>query len=249
MKISRLPWLFTMLVCSFSANAQTVDDILKNYFENTGGLDNWKSVNGVLQQVNLNQGGMEIPLEIVQTRSGKQYTKISFQGQTFFQGVFDGKTLWNTNFQSMQPEKADAETTANYLLDINDFPDAFLDYKSKKYTVELIGKEIIQGTETFKVKIIKEPRTIDGAKVEDISYYYFDVDDYVPIAVDSEVKEGPQKGAIGRVTFSDYQEVSGLYFPFSISQGLKDGPSQPLNVKKIEVNPVIDDSVFIYKGN
>jgi hypothetical protein len=249
MKNFRLILLLPVFLLAGMAQAQTADDIIKNYFENTGGLDNWKALNGVKMQVKVSQQGMEFPVEIVQTRSGKQYTKITFQGMVIYQGVFDGTTLWNTNFMTMQAEKADAEATANYLLDINDFPDPFIDYKAKKYTVELVGKEIIDGTETFKIKLVKEPRTVDGQKVDDITYYYFDVDSFVPIAQESEVKEGPNKGVIGRITFSDYQEVNGLYFAFSLSQGIKDGPSQPLTITSIELNPTIDEDVVKYKGN
>jgi len=49
---------------------------------------------------------------------------------------------------------------------------------------------------------------------------------------------------ISETKMSDYQEVEGLYFPFSISQGVKDGQSQPITLDKIELNPQVDDSEF-----
>ncbi len=231
-----------------SAFAQdvTADEIINGYFENTGGIDNWKAIKGIKMKAKVNQGGMEIPLEIVQMTDGRQYTKISLQGNDFYQGVSDGEIIWNTNFNSLKAEKADAETTANAKLDMNDFPDSFLDYKSKGYKVELMGKESIDGADTYKVKLTKEPKTIEGKEVEDVSFYYFDVDSFVPLAIDTEVKAGPQAGMIGRSTMSDYQEVDGLYFPFSMTQGVKDGPSQPLEIESIEVNPEIDASVFAF---
>jgi outer membrane lipoprotein-sorting protein len=237
----------TLAICAFSnASAQdvTVDDIIDGYFENTGGKDAWKNLKGIKITAKVNQGGMEIPLEIVQLTGGKQYTKITFQGMPIMQGVYDGETLWSTNFQSMKAEKSDAESTQNMKLDTNDFPDSFLNYKDKGYTVELMGTETIDGAETYKVKLTKEPRMLDGKEVEDVSFYYFEAESFVPLAVDQEIKAGPQAGAIGRSTMSDYQEVDGLYFPFAMTQGVKDGPSQPLMIESIEVNPEVDSTVF-----
>ena len=56
--------------------------------------------------------------------------------------------------------------------------------------------------------------------------------------------EGPGKGMISEVKMSDYQEVEGLYFPFSMTQGVKDQPGQPITIESIELNPSIDDSEF-----
>ena len=89
---------------------------------------------------------------------------------------------------------------------------------------------------------------VNGEEKENITYFYFDTEAFVPIAQDSEVNQGPQAGVIQRVTQSDFDEVEGLYFPFSMTQGIKDGPSQPISIEKIEVNPDIDDSVFTYPG-
>jgi len=241
---------FTLLlfaICaSFTMNAQTADEILVSYFENIGGLENLKKVEGMKMIAKLNQQGMEIPLEIVQLKSGKQMSLINFQGMEVKQGVFDGETLWNTNFQTMKAEKSDAEATANMKLEMNDFPDAFIDYKEKGYTVELLGKETIDGAETFKIKLIREPITVDGNQEENVSFYFFDVENFVPIAVQTEIKSGQAKGMVSEVTFSDYQEVDGLYFPFSLTQGVKGQPGAPITITSIELNPVIEDSAFAF---
>ncbi len=236
------------LIVSLSSVAQdvTVDEIIDNYFENTGGADAWKELRGVKMQAKVNQGGLEIPLEIVQMADGRQYTKFSVQGNTFMQQVYDGEVLWNTNFQSLKAEKADAEATAIQALEANDFPESLFDYKSKGYTAELMGTETIEGTETYKLKLTREPVTIDGVEKADITYYFFDMDNFVPIAQEREIFQGPQKGAIGTSTISDYDEVDGLYFPFSLTQGIKGGPSQPIIIEEIELNPEVSDSDFAF---
>jgi len=226
--------------------AQTADEILDSYFENTGGLDKWKSIEGIKMNAKVNQQGMEIPLEILQLKDGRQMTSINFQGKEIKQGVFDGETLWSHNFMTMKAEKSDAEATANFKLNENDFPDAFVDYKEKGYTVELLGKETIDGAETFKIKLVKEPLTVDGLEVEDVSFYFFDTENFVPIAMQSEVTSGPGKGMVQEVTMSDYQEVDGIYFPFAMTQGVKGQPGSPLTIESIELNPTFDEAAFAF---
>lgn len=244
MKTLAYTFLAISLMLGFSAQAQTADEILSNYFENTGGEAQWKALKGMKMNAKVNQQGMEIPLEIYQMKDGRQMTVVKFQGKEIKQGVFDGETLWSTNFMTMKAEKSDEETTANLKLNANDFPDPFLDYKEKGYTVELVGTETMDGAETYKIKLVKEPLTIDGQTKEDVSYYYFDTENYVPIAVESEVNMGPMKGQTQLITFSDYQEVEGLYFPFSMSQGIKGGASQPITMESIELNPQLDEAAF-----
>jgi len=177
---------------------------------------------------------------------GRQYTKFTLQGMDFFQNVFDGNVLWGTNQMTMMPEKSDEETTKNFILNKNDFPDKLFEYQDKGYTVELMGTETVQGTETFKLKVISEPAIVDGKEVESITYYYFETENFVPIVLEQEVLIGPQAGIISQISFSDYQEVEGLYFPFSMTQGIKDGESAPLIIESIEINPTVDDSIFVF---
>lgn len=246
MKKLQISVLALLMVISFSTTAQDVNEIVKGYFENTGGYDNWGTLKGVKMMAKVNQGGMEIPLEIVQMADGRQFTKITFQGQTIKQGVYDGTTLWNTNMQTGKAEKVDTETAANFKLDTNDFPESLYNYESKGYTVELMGKESMDGTDVFKVKVTKEPKTVAGEQVEDVFYYFFDAEAYVPLAIESEVKQGPAKGMISQIKMSDYQEVDGFFFPFSLSQGVKDGQSQPIIITSIELNPEVADTEFTF---
>ena len=141
-----------MLIVSTSVNAQTVDEIIDNYMENTGGVENWENVEGIKMSASVNQMGMEIPIEMVQTKS-KMYTKISIQGQEIKQGVFDGETLWSTNFMSMKAEKSDQEDIDNIKNEMSEFPDAFLNYKDKGFTAELMGTETVDGSDAFNIKL------------------------------------------------------------------------------------------------
>ena len=243
--LNRLFVLVT-LICSYTINAQTVDEIIDNYFENTGGVENWEKIEGVKMSAKVNQGGMEIPIEIVQLKSGKMMTTINFQGQSIKQGVFDGEVLWSSNFMTQKAEKSDEESTNMVKNEMNQFPDPFLNYKEKGFTVELVGTETVDGSETFKIKLTTTPNIIEGKEVPSIAYYFFDNENFVPIQVHEEITVGPGKGMVSEIKLSDYQEAGDIYMPFSMTQGVKGQPGAPITMDSIEINPTVDDNEFAF---
>jgi outer membrane lipoprotein-sorting protein len=249
MKIKQLLAVLAVF-CLTAAQAQTADDIINKYFENTGGRDKWEALQGLKITAKMNQQGMEFPMVIVQLKDGRQMSMITFQGKEIKQGVYDGATYWSHNFMNMKAEKSDAEATANFKLDIGEFPDVFLNYKKRGLTAEFLGKETVDGTETYKIKLTKKPIMVDGKPADNVVFYFFDTESYVPLMMETEIKSGPAKGMVSQVKSSDYQEVGGIMMPFSMSQGAKGGPSSPITITNIELNPKVDDAAFKYvEGN
>ena len=232
-----------VFMISISFSAQTADEIIENYIEKIGGGENWQNVKAIKMNAIINQMGMEIPIEMVQS-ANKSYTKIFIQGQEIKQGVFDGETLWSTNFMTMKAEKSSQEDIDKLKNELGEFPNPFLNYKEKGFSLEFMGTEIVDGSDTFKIKLIKKPMLIDEIEVPNVSVYYFDSKEFFPIMVQEEVMSGPAKGVIMEAKMSNYQEVEGLYLPFSMTQGVKDQPGQPIKFNSIKLNPVIDDSEF-----
>ena len=149
MKTFKTLLLAVTLIAVAPLTAQTADEILSNYFENTGGEAAWNALEGAKMIGSVSAQGMDIPVEMYQMKDGKQLLKINIQGQEMTQFSFDGDIMWTTNFMTMLPEKSDTETTENMKINNQDFPSPFLNYKEKGYTVEYLGKETKEGTETF----------------------------------------------------------------------------------------------------
>ena len=105
----------------------------------------------------------------------------------------------------------------------------------------LLGTETKDGAETFKIKLTQQPVMLNGTEVPNVSFHYFDTENFVPIAVETEMREGPMKGQMGVSTYSDYQEVNGLYFPFALSM-----QGQGIAIKEIVVNPEVELSMFAF---
>jgi len=230
----------TMLLFIGTYAQISADEIIENYFENTGGKANWEKLEGIKLIGKSVSQGMEIPVEILQLKDGRQYVKISIQGKDLKLGVYDGEVVWNTNFMTQKAEAMTSEQVANFKInDAKDFPNPLLNYKDKGYTVENLGEETMEGTACYKVKLTKNPVMIEGKEEQSITFYYFDKDSFVPIATEIEIKAGPMKGQMMKTTMSDYDEVDGLYFPFSISQMMG-----PVTFEKIELNPTVEEDAF-----
>ena len=229
-----------------TVQAQSADEIIDAYHEVIGGKEKLKAIKGIKMSGKVNQGGLEIPVDVYQMADGKTMTVINFQGMTIYQGVFDGETLWGTNFQTMQAEKSDAEATENLKRNAMDFPDAFMDYASKGYTVELVGQETFEGTDAHKIKLTKSPMLVDGEEVANISFYFFDTETGVLLGTEAEAKSGPMAGQVSMTVVTDYDEVDGLYFPFTMSTGIKGGAMQAISFESIELNPEVEASAFTF---
>jgi len=78
--------------------------------------------------------------------------------------------------------------------------------------------------------------------VDDVSFYYFDAENNVPVLVETEIKEGEMKGQMSTSTFGNYQEVEGIYYPFTLNQF-----GQEMTIKKITPNPTLDPKEFEFK--
>lgn len=229
------------------ATAQTAEEIVMNYFENTGGMDEWKKIESIKYSGKVDVQGMAITFDRIITTDGKSATIADVQGQAFYQDVFDGETLWGTNQMTMGTEKSDAESTANYKMEADDLLSPLMDYKEKGYTLELIGDETIEGTETFKVKLDMGKYMKDGVETPNVAYYFFEKENFVPIVEERMATYGQAKGYTLVFKYSDYQEVDGIYFPFAMTQGAKEFPGeQTLTMTDIAINPEIDEAIFAF---
>ncbi|HRW76779.1 MAG TPA: hypothetical protein P5563_12800 [Saprospiraceae bacterium] len=60
--------------------AQSLDEVLQNYYTNIGGLDNWKALRSTKTIGRASQMGMEFPFTMVMTRPNKQKLVVDIQG-------------------------------------------------------------------------------------------------------------------------------------------------------------------------
>ncbi|MCR9253489.1 MAG: outer membrane lipoprotein-sorting protein [bacterium] len=241
---SKLLSLILILVTTFS-QAQTVDEIVDSYIETIGGKSFLRNLEGIRLIGTFKQSGLEIPIEQVLMKDGRQYSIIKFNGMEFKQNVYDGKVLWGYEFGSTTPIKSDEEATYNIKLGFNDFPDALLDYKTKSYVVDLMGEVEKEGRKAYKIRVKKEDKIIDGQKWNDISYYYIDVAERVSICEESSIQTGPNAGQLTSLNMSEFESIDGKYLtPMNIKQASNGQTLFELVITKVELNPVVSQSDF-----
>lgn len=237
--------LFVLVLSSISLKAQTVDEIVKSYYETIGGAK-WENVQGMKMNANVEQGGMKIPIEVVALRDGRMYTEINLMGNSMIMQAFDGNKSWTTNFMSMEAEESTSDDSENAKRASKEFPNALVKYKELGYTATLMGSETIDGTDCHKIKLEKKTMLVEGKEIPNVEYHYIDKENNIPILLETELQSGEMKGKLSQSKFSDYQEVDGVIVPFSNTSGIKDVSSQTIQFEKIEINPVVDENKFIF---
>jgi hypothetical protein len=94
--------------------------------------------------------------------------------------------------------------------------------------------------------LTKKPIKVDGKEEEDFSYYFFDKENGVIIMNRSVGKKGQMKDVAIESLMSDYQEVNGLFFPFTVTQKVNGQEMFSMTMEKIEMNVAIDNKEFAF---
>lgn len=229
--------LFAVLIVAITMQAQTVDEIVAKSFENTGGVEKWKALKSTKMEGTMAMQGFEFPGTVYAKPPKSQRVEVSVQGKNLIQ-AYDGTTPWWINpFAGSEEAQKMPDEMAEQMVN-DEFESEFIDYKTKGHTVALEGKQTVEGTETFKVKLTK--------KNGDVEYYYFDTENYVPIMIQTAVKTGPAKGQLAETYLSDYQEVEGLIFPFFMETKMAGQSVQKMTIKTIKINENYEDSMFAF---
>jgi len=234
-RISILVFSVFVLFC-VQASAQTVDELINKNIEARGGLEKLKAVKTMRMTGKMIMQGMEVPVTMQMKRPNLMRMEMTFQGRTMVM-AYDGVTAWwiMPFTGSSEPEKV-PEDQAKNLQDQADFDGALVDYKEKGHTVELIGKEDMEGTPVYKLKLTK--------KNGDIQYIYLDAENFLELKTTG--KRKVQGAEIeGESYISDYKSVSGLMIPHAIETKAKGQPfSQTIKFDKVELDVPLDDSIF-----
>lgn len=236
--------LFTLFVFT-GTHAQTADEIIDNYLENVGGKDSWSNVENMRVTGVGRQQGVDYPFVATYMKDGRYVIDVDLQGTSFIVEAFDGENSWATNFQTQKAEASDSESSNNVKLEAHDqIAGPFHNYKEKGYTIEFLGKDTYEGSEVYKLKVTKKPESVDGKEEDNIDIFYFDMDNFVPIAFEDIITSGPAKGATGITEFSDYQDVDGLIMAFSQISKFNGQVALEMLVKTVEFNVEVDEAIF-----
>lgn len=215
----------------------TADEIIANNIKAHGGMDKLKAVNTIKMTGKMALGGgLEAPIVLQQKRPDAVRFELSIQGKTAVQ-AYDGKTGWYIDpFQGKTDASLMGEDDLKEIQEEADFDGPMVDYKAKGNTVELQGKEPVEGSDAYKLKVT--------LKNGDVRTFFVDPDSWLEIKEESKrTVRGTERET--ETLIGDYKEVGGIMYPFSIASGVKGGQQkQTITVEKIEQNVPVEDAAF-----
>jgi hypothetical protein len=217
---------------SFSASqAQTAEEIIAKHVEAIGGTDAWRKVTSIRQEGTMMVQGAEVTVARTVLHQKGSRQDISLAGMNGF-NIMTTTAGWNfMPFQGQkEPEPSTEEDVKERQSDL-DAQDELIDYKEKGTTVELAGKDDVDGTECFKLLVNFKSGSTETLFIDPKSYF----------TIRQVVKQKANGQEIEQISnLSNYQKLpEGIFIAMSI--GL---PFGELNITKTEVNVPVDEAIF-----
>jgi hypothetical protein len=225
-----------------SAHAVTADELIAKNATARGGLDKIEAIKTLKLEGKLRfTGGFgSIDLSFVQFKKAPDSvrTESTVQGLTQVQS-WDGKQAWQISpFQGRKDPERQSDDDAKSLADDASIGGPLIDYRARGSHVEYLGTEDVDGTQAHKLKV--------ALKNGDVEYVYLDPDHFLEIRVVGQRKvRGTESEDV--TDYGDYEQVAGVYFPFSIAAYTKgDGGQQQISIDKAQANVAIEDALFAF---
>jgi outer membrane lipoprotein-sorting protein len=222
--------------------SQSIDEILGKYYEAMGGLDRLRTIKSMKETgkyIVVEQGGWEMSMTIWYKAPNKSRTEWSFRDQKIVH-AFDGETAWRIQTMSgiTEPEPMCEEETNEIKNNADLYP--LVDYKNKGHKLELLGKEVLDGIEVFKIKLTRK----NGSEV----IYFLDSKSGKELKNSHIMTRGEADHFIESIS-GNYRKVDWLLVPFSIEDRVDGNTFSKILWEKVEVNPEMNDSIFEMSPN
>jgi zinc protease len=206
-------------------------DVVNNYINAVGGLENWTSIKDITTTMELSVSGQKLDLVEIKKAPNKYFSELKGGGMVFQKKVFNGVKGMQGGMQGEQEFNAEEiesmKEEATYLGEAA--------FTNAGYKVELKGTEKVDGKDAYVVKVT-------DAKGK-FKMYYYDVATKLKVKSSETVEMGKEKATVSGF-YSNYQEVKGgMKMPYTIKQVA--GPQVfDIKIKSIELNTGVDDKIF-----
>src|SRR5436190_8516409 len=230
-------------VCAQDKPQLTVDELVAKNVAAKGGADALRALQSVrlTGKMLVNEGQMQLGYAETKKRPDEVRTEATLQGMTAVE-AYDGKEGWRISpFQGRKdPEKMSADDIKPLMEDA-EIDGPLVDWKAKESTIEYLGREDVDGTSAYKIKVVR--------KNGDVSFVYLDPDHLLEIRILTQrIRHGAQEEV--ETDVGDYEKIGGVFLPFSIEEGRKGDPDkQKTVIGKAEANVPVDDAIFHFPAS
>ncbi len=229
--MKRLLLSLLVLASGFTVKAQTADEVIAKHIAAIGGVDNWKKVNSMKMEGILQVQGAEVNVTVTILHGKGMRQDISVMGMTGYEIVTPTEG-WD--FMPFQGQTEPEAKTPEELAEAQDQLDAqgeLIDYAAKGHKVELVGKEDVEGTECFKLKVTKKGGSVSTLFIDPKNFYI--------IQSKSVQKANGQEMEV-TTSFSNYEKLpEGIVVAKSMTL-----PFGEMNMTKVSVNIPVEESFF-----
>lgn len=226
-----------------TAHAQTATELVAKNLAARGGVEKLSALQSYVTKGELRfPGDFKLAYSETRQRLGPSpfacavRIDSSLQGLTVVQ-AYDGKSGWRINpFEGRKDAERMGADDARALSDEALIDGALLAASAKGSKVDYLGREDIDGTLSYKLRVSEADGTVFT--------YYLDPDVYLEIKV---IERRTIRGAEQETEtdLGDYERVGGVYFPFSIASGPRNSTDkQIITVKSGEANIVVPANIF-----
>jgi len=230
--------LFSVAAETQDQKAPTLDELVAKNIEAKGGAEALRALQSLklTGKMVVNEGQLQLAYAETKKRTDEVRAEVTLQGMTAVQ-AYDGKEGWKISpFQGRKdPEKMSADDVKPLLEDA-EIDGPLIDWKTKGSTIEYLGREDVDGTSAYKIKVVR--------KNGDVNFVYLDPDHFLEIRILTQrVRHGAQEET--ETDIGDYEKIGGVFVPFSIEAGHKGDPDkQKIVIEKAEANVPVDDAIF-----
>lgn len=216
--------------------AQTLEEILAKNYQARGGLDKLKAMKAVKMsgKIVIPAQGLDMPVVIWQKNPGKMRVETTFQDKKIVQACDGRKAWWIMPFLSAEPREMEQEQ-ARLFAEQADFENPLVVFREKGFKLELLGKENMEGTPVFKLKLTKT----GGREI----LFYLDAGSGNERKSTLTLKSGETE-TMNEIVYGDYRPVGGMVMPFYVENKMNGKIQMQMTVESIEINPVMDDAMF-----
>lgn len=237
MKVS-LKWRLTAvsLLLAAGAGAETADDVIAKFVAARGGMEKIKAIQSLDMTIKANQQGVEFPGKLEWKRPGKMRLEMTIQGKTMVQ-AYDGKTAWTVMpfLGSPDPQVMSADD-AKDVVEQADMDGPLVDYKSKGNAVELVGRDEVDGSPAWKLKVT--------LKNGDTGYVYIDTETGLNVRETAKRKQQGSEIEIDSYQ-TNFKPVEGVMFPFAIENKVGGKSMGQFTIESVKANVPLDDKIFV----
>ncbi len=223
---------FCVIVSGVMAQELTLEQVLEKYYQ-AGKFDKLSKVNTIIMTGSIVQQDL-MPVKIIRVRPDKYMMEFDVADLTAYQ-AYDGQTAWMTApwTGNAAPQVMPAERTTD-LKNRSDMDGVLVNWKEKGHTLELAGKDTVNGLSVYKIKVTRK----DGG----IEYQFIDASGFLLQKRLSYRKAGGKELTVENLYY-DYREVEGIPFAYTLETN-NAGRVNEIQFESVEINKPVDLKIF-----